>query len=70
MDADDLVHRHRKGIEGIIGAKVCLQCEGELVQVIDGPDIGRGDARLPHFLGIIRHIVVNPLHRIFQPFAL
>ena len=68
MDADDLLARHRKHVEGVVEAEVVLHGEREPGEVVEGREISRAHGtRLVETPLVVRHVVVGAPQGRLQP---
>ena len=70
VDAHHLLHRHRKGIKGVVVAQILLGGAGKLAQIAQFVEIVRMNARRVEFTAIHRHIVVGVLQGPLQTLGL
>ena len=63
MQTDNILHGHGEKTVGIGIAKILLIAEGQLVQVVDGPDIVRRDAGLLHLAAVEGNVFIYAAHR-------
>ena len=68
MEADDTAHRDGEHAEGVVFTEILLGREGEPLEIIQGFDVVRLDARLVEGSAVEADGVINPLDGLLEPF--
>ena len=70
VDTHHLLHRHRKGIKGVVVAQILLGGAGKLAQIAQFVKIVRMNARRVKFTAIHRHVLIRMLKGPLQTLGL